>query len=576
VPPHQGHDHGPGGAWDDDPDDDHGPPRIEGLPVRHSVVRPGAVSTGCGIAAVFAVLAHLRSVGAGLVWDDRIFLLEDARLRSLSNVWTAFARPFFPPEYANEMYRPLVNASMAVDWFLTGSTATAPVAWWFHAVNVLLHAANAALVYLLLTNLTKRRLGAPLIAACLFAIHPLAVEPVSWIVGRCDLLATLFGLLSAVVLLRSPGKPRMAWTAAALWGAGLFAKAGAATLPLVVALGLVAYHEVEPRRFLTWRLAKPFLCFALPAAVWAAATTAVLGAPSPVAGGRLWHDVSLGDALQGVGRATWIHTANVFLPVRLSGDYSGDVAFHPQSAPWDATSVLGLAILAGAAGFGSRLLRRHAAGFPLLAWVVALVPVLQIVPIGAVAADRFVYLPMAFLLLLVAEGLEHLYYRWGAARGLAVSLALFAILPVMCHQRARVWADEVTFFRDAAARYPAGEDTRVRLALALSRTGRAEDRAEAKELLRRASGAVERPDDELALLGALLLEDGEYESAEAVLRRAVDAAGGKPMLGAKTRYNLAVCLKRLGRPDEAVPLLDEALRRAPGLEAARSLRESLR
>lgn len=566
------HDHGGG------PGDDHGAPRIDGLPVRHARLPPGAIVTGCVIVAVAAIVAHARALAAGLVWDDHVFLLDDARVRSLASVWRSFGEAFFTPEHPNEMYRPLVNASLAIDWFLSGSAPGAPRTWWFHGTNVVLHAANAALVYLLFVQLTRRRLGAPLIAAVLWAVHPLAVEPVTWIVGRCDLLATFFGLIAAVLLVRSPGRIGIAAIAAASWGLGLFAKANAATLPLIVALGLVAYHEVAPRRFLTARLARPFLLFLAPAAVWIAARVAVFGGwPFPTGPGLAWHDdVGLAARALGVGRGVWIGVTNLVLPVRLCGDYAGDAAWRPHESSPGISGVFGLVVLGACVVVGARLLRRHAAGFPLLAFAVALVPVLQVVPIGAIVADRFLYLPSAFALLLVAEGLEHLYYRWGPLRGLAPTLLLFVVLPALSWVRAGVWRDEPTFFRDVVAQYPHADDANYRLAKALSETGSPADRAEALAVLRGVIGRSPQPDDELSLLGALQLEDGDLAGAEATLRRALHAAGGKALLGARVRYNLAVCLKRQGRGAEGVPHLEEALRRAPGLDAARRLLATLR
>lgn len=547
---------------------------VPGLPVRHRVLRPGAVVTGCVVVAVAALLAHASSLGAGLVWDDRVFLLEDERVRRLSSVVTGFGDSFFGPHARNEMYRPLVNASLALDWFLSGSEPGAPRTGWFHFVNWVLHAANAALVYLLLVNLTKRRLGAPLLAATLWAIHPLAVEPVTWLVGRCDLLATLFGLASAVLLVRSPGKPGMLAVSAALWGIGLFAKASIATLPLIVALALVAYHEVEPARFLTPRLRNRFLVFAVPAVVWIAARVGIFGWPFPDEAGRRWHDVSVVDGALGVGRAFFVQTVHVFLPVRLSGHYAADPASVAGAPGAVGTAVVGLAALVGCVGFGARSLRRHPLAFPLLAYVVAMVPVLQVVPIGAILADRFQYLPMVFLLLGVAEGLERLYYRWAGVRGLAVTLALFLLLPVMSHERAAVWRDETTFWRDVLVSYPEDADARFRLAKALSETGRAEDRADAKARL--AAEIEVRPrSDEIALLGALHLEDGDLAAAEPLLRRAVELTSRRPKGGALARYNLAVLLKRTGRAAEAAAMAEEALRLEPELEAAQRLLESL-
>ena len=533
---------------------------------------PGAVRTGCILAAVFAVLAQFRALFAGLIWDDRVFLVDDTRVRSLASVWRAFGETFFTADHPTEMYRPLVNASLAIDWFVSGGAT-----WWFHLVNLGLHAANAALVYLLFVNLTKRRLGAPLIAAVLFAVHPLAVETTTWIVGRCDLLAALCGLASAVLLLRSAGNRRLIPWSVALWGLGLFAKASIATLPLVVAAGLHAYHELPLKRLVSARVRGRFLWFAVPAAVWLAARTAVFGgSPFPTSTGRVWRGVPFGDALQGVGRAVFVQTAHVFVPVGLSGDYAADAAFHPESAPWDLSSVLGLVMLAGALVLGLRLLRKHPAGFPLLAFALTLIPVLQIVPIGAIFADRFMYLPMAFLLLLVAEGLEHMYYRWGPARGLSPTLAIFALLPVLSFLRGAVWRDEVTFHRDVLRSYPGAEDASYRLAHALSDTGRPEDRTEAVAVLAPVAETARHPQGALALLGAIQLESGDLPAAEATLRRAVAADGGWVPPRVSARYNLAVCLKRQGRSDEAREFCEQALALQPDFAPARKLLPSLR
>ena len=532
---------------------------------------PGAASTGFLIAAAFALVAQSGALGAGLVWDDAVLLGRDPRILDLAFVWKAFGESFFGALGANEMYRPVVNASLTLDWHLSGSEPGNVAAWWFHAVNLLLHAANAGLVYLFFLNLTKRRLGAPLLAAVLFAVHPLASEPTSWVVGRCDLLGTFFGLLSGILLVRSALRPALVVPAVLCYGASLFAKANAAMMPLIVALGVIAYHGVPLRRLLSRRLLPRFAWFAVPAVVWFLARRAVLGAPFPQDAGLRWHDVSVVDGALGVGRAAVIYATNLVLPVRLCGDYSADAASNPAADPPVLTGILGLALLVGALAVGLSLLRsRPRLGFPLAAFVIALVPVLQVVPIGAIVADRFLYLPMAFAFLLVGEGIEALYKRAGQWPALGVSLVVVGALGVQSHVRAGVWRDDVTFNRDVLECYPGAHDATVRLAHALSDRGPA-GRAEAREILRAQIARVERPDEELALLGAILLEERDARGAEAVLRRAVDAAGRKPLLGARSRYNLAVALIRQGRDAEAIPLLREALARTELPEARRLL-----
>jgi hypothetical protein len=535
-------------------------------------LKPGAPLTGAVIVATLAVLAHLGVLGiGGLVWDDAVFLGRDPRIRELSFLWEAFGEPYFVPPHRNEMYRPLVSASFALDWAVSGSAPGAPTLWWFHLQNLLLHAANAAVAYVFLVELTGRRLGAPLLAACLFAVHPLAVEPVAWLVGRCDLHATLFGLLAGVLLLRSARKRSLLWPAVLCYGIALFAKASAAFVPAIVAAGVVAYRGLPPRQLLGRRLLPRFSLFAVPAVIWLAARWSVLGWPVPHKAGLAWHDdVTLLDAVFGVGRAFFISVTHLFVPARLTGDYSGDPAWHPVEGGLGPQAVIGLCLIAAATVYGvTRLRSRPRYAFPVLAFLLALVPVLQLVRIGAILADRFLYLPMIFAFLLVGEGLERVFGRHRAT--MSLTFVLLLLLGVQSHLRTPVWEDDVTFNEDVVSVYPEGRSGRFRLARALDARAGPGDVERAEEMLRELIMELPRPDDELTVLGAMRAEAGDLDEAETLLRRAVEDAGGKPLTGAVARYNLAVVRKALGDLDEARDLLREALRREPALSQAQTL-----
>ena len=73
--------------------------------------------------------------------------------------------------------------------------------WGHHLANVLLHAVNAMLVFALLQQMTGARWRSLLVAA-LFAVHPLRVESVAWVVERKDVLSTFFGLLALMAYAR--------------------------------------------------------------------------------------------------------------------------------------------------------------------------------------------------------------------------------------------------------------------------------------------------------------------------------------------------------------------------------------
>ncbi len=535
---------------------------------------PGTPAAGFLIAACLALLAHARVLACATpIWDDAVFLLRDERVRSLAGVVTAFGDSFFGPHAPNEMYRPVVNASLAFDWWFSGSTPGDVHLLWFHLVNLLLHAANAGLAYLFLANLTARKLGAPLLAACLFAVHPLAVEPTAWIVGRCDLLATFFGLLSGICLLRVPARRALLVPALLAYTLALFAKASAAPLPVAVALGIVAYRGMPPAQLFGRRVLARFLPFLVPLGVWIGARALVLGAPFPRAGGVVWHDVPALAAARGVGRAVAILASHIVLPVGLCGDYRADAAWDPAEGGLGPHAVAGLALLLFCGFYGlTRLRARPRVAYPLLAFALLLVPVLQVVPIGAIVAERFAYLPMLFALLLVGEGLERAFETGPRPAVLATTFALFLLLGVQSQLRAAVWQDPVAFERDVLASYPGAREPTQRLALALSDRGEGD---EALRLLRSSAARQRRPDWEWHQIGAILLEQGDLTAAEPALRRALELSQRDAQLGAKVRYNLAVLLHRTGRDDEARAFLDEALARAPHLAPARALREKL-
>jgi hypothetical protein len=158
----------------------------------------------------------------------------------------AATRPFYEPSQ-NLFYRPFPALFWEIDYRLWGLTGNG-----YHLTNLLLHAVNAGLVALLATRLLSSR-KAGLLAGLFFALHPVHAEPVLWLSGRPDLLATLWGLLALLAglqFLQKQGRLAYAFSLLA-YGLALFSKEGTATVPLVlVALGWTHYRKVANRMLL--------------------------------------------------------------------------------------------------------------------------------------------------------------------------------------------------------------------------------------------------------------------------------------------------------------------------------------
>src|SRR3990170_1792996 len=145
--------------------------------------RPGSPQTLGSAAAlgILTLLAYLPAIGGGFVWDDDSYVTRNTTLRSadgLRRIWFELG--------AVPQYYPLVHTSFWVEYHLWGLNPRG-----YHLVNVLLHALNAVLVWLILRRL---RVPGAWFAAAVFALHPVHVESAAWITERKNVLSAAFYL----------------------------------------------------------------------------------------------------------------------------------------------------------------------------------------------------------------------------------------------------------------------------------------------------------------------------------------------------------------------------------------------
>ena len=145
---------------------------------------------------IFAVTfgIYWNSLQGDFIWDDKDLILNHQHyLGDWKSLYSAFTEPFFGK---SSTYRPLLIVSFIFDYHL----------WWlnpfgFHYTNVLLHAFNGVLVYLLIAYIfSNYRLA--FFTGLLFVAHPIQSEAVAWISGRNDIILTFFSLLVLLVYVR--------------------------------------------------------------------------------------------------------------------------------------------------------------------------------------------------------------------------------------------------------------------------------------------------------------------------------------------------------------------------------------
>ena len=486
-------------------------------------------------------LGYFPALQGGFVWDDVIFA-EEPVIHRWSGLWSIW---FSPADIENEgHYWPIVYTSFWLEHKLWG---LAPAG--YHAVNLLLHWVNSLLVWRLLSRLAVP--GAWAVAA-VFAVHPLHVESVAWIIERKDLLSALLYLTAVLTWIRfveTPARPRYC-LALALFTVGLLSKSVVVTLPVA----LLIWHGWQRERVTSTDLLRlaPFFVVGLAVTL---ADYSFYSSREPLDLGY-----SFIERVLIASRASWFYVGKLLWPVDLA-------VIYPL---WDIRSTDPLAWLfaVGAAALVALLWlgRRRMGRGPLAAvlfYAVTLSPVLGFVDYGymqfAFVADRFQYLAgigvMAVLLGAAAHGASRLpaASRMPARAALAVILAL---LGTLTWNQSRIYRDEVAFFSHIVSLNPAARDAYLNLGSALFAAGRFDEGLAASRL------ALEhRPDSvgALANMGRGLLKLGQLDEAERHLRRALEIDRRSTV----ARQNLAEVLRKRARYPEALEAYRAVLRKDP-------------
>lgn len=430
----------------------------------------------------------------------------------------------------------------------------------WHAVNVVLHALIAWLVYLIAIELGAQAIGA-VAAASLFLVLPIHVEAVAWIVGRAELLATLAyatGLLCVLRHRRTRGAG-YAVGAALVVALGCFAKENAATLLAApVFAALVLDGDKRARR----RDAGMLAALAVGILAYGAVRFFADGASTASAAGDLLDNplaplpivTRLLGALSVLGR----YLALTVWPHPLSVDYSFDALGIGPGFVADRYTAVALLALGGLAVAGYAGGRRVV--FPLLLAGASFSLVSNtVLLIGTVMAERLFYLPTLGLALAAAPACEAA--ATAAKRGARAIPLVFAVVCVVyagaSFRRAFDWQSSVALFESAVRAHPRSARARMELGGAYGRVGRSDDAerefAAAIDVLPTYAAAWYN-------LGNLRARDGRLDDAASAYRKALESS---PRL-IQAWFNLGLVEQMRGRRDEAIEAFSAAAEIAPG------------
>jgi protein O-mannosyl-transferase len=525
---------------------------------RLPISREAAVCLGL---LLLTLLPYWQVVGHGFVaFDDDVYITENPRVRKGLSAQT-FLWALTATEAAN--WHPLTWISHLVDVSLFGTWAGG-----HHLVNLLIHGANGLLLFLALRRMTGSIWESSLVAA-LFAIHPLHVESVAHLAQRKDVLSGLFWMLTLLAYgqhVSRPSRIRYASIVVCL-GLGLMAKPILVTLPFVLLLldfwplrrmenftgsGAGEPPGLSPSALIREKI--PLFFLVIISCVITYFAQASGGAVRSLDAYPL--DVRLGNAvvsyLAYLGKMLWPSKLAFFYP-------------HPGLPPMGTIALS--ALLIGGASWGAIRLRR---GHPYLLtgwlWYIGtLVPVIGLVQVGQQSmADRYVYIPMIGIYLIISWGLSEFVRKWDLPKIIRVLLVTVVLSMLMgkTYLQAGYWSGSVPLFQHAISVTEANRVAHMNLGRVYQTQGRF------GEAIRHYRQALEI-DHEYARahnnLGTVYEEMGQLDRAIREYRAALEI---DPDL-IKAHVNMGIVLEKRGQLDEAIRHYKAAVRLAPEYAQAR-------
>src|SRR5437773_1595507 len=497
------------------------------------------------VLAAVTILAYRPAWHGDFLWDDDAYIINN-ELLTASDGWQ---RIWFSLDSPSQ-YFPLTYSTFRLEHALWGLNTTG-----YHWVNLLLHVANALLLWAVLARL---KIPGAWLAAAIFALHPVQVESVAWITERKNVLMVFFFLLTLLAWIAFVDeRTRRPWffycLGLVLYVLALSAKATACTLP--AALFLILWLQEKPITLRRLIQIVPFVILGIGMgllAVWweryhQVTNRAVFTFLGPM------------ERILVAGRAVWFYLSKIFWPSNLTFIYP-----RWNISPADLLDYVWL--LAGiVAGVAIYFLRRYvgrsvevAAAF----FVATLSPVLGFIMLFTFrytfVADHYEYLACVGPIALASAGIVSLSGKFARYRAVIVSAALLVVasLGTLTWRQAATYTDIETLWRTTLARNPECWMAHTNLGLVLLQKGKIDD-----GIAHYRSALQMQPDswDAEYNLGTALLGKGQVDEAILHCERAVGMRPTDP----DALVSLGNALFQKGRIDDAIDHYQKAMMARP-------------
>ncbi len=529
-------------------------------------------------------MSYINTLSNQFVLDDIGIIVENPLIRDITNGGKIFTTNYWSRGQKGSagidpgLYRPLTVFTYAVDYSFGRLNPTG-----YHVVNLILHTIISLLLFLVALDILASPMAA-FAAAAIFAVHPVHTEAVTGIVGRAEVLATLFFLaafwfsrLQAISGSRSRPNPAAARTLVILGAAalfyllGLFSKETAVTLPAV----LLVHDWLHREEFFAIRGKKPaqaptlglavsrYIVFAFVVIVYFAFRRHAVTAPSNIWVGFV--GVTTDQRILTASRVLMEYLALFIFPYPLSAEY-WKPALPIAYSPFEPLVLLSLFLWLALGYVAVWSLRKARPLFFSLAWLfITILPVSNIFfPIGVGKAERILYLPSAGFCLCVGWLFDcferKTNKKWLLALPLVPILFVFAL---QTSYRNLDWQDDLALALSTLRIYPTSPLMSSRAGMEYHKRG---EKDKAIALLEQS--IRERPDSAAYHINLGEVYDATNRTEDAI--REFNIALQLDPTSAEVHNDLGAAYYAAGRLEQAIEQFKHAVRLKPEISDAHS------
>ena len=454
--------------------------------------------------------AYLNSLLNPFIWDDAFLIAANLHIRSLGFIPRLFLENVYHQDMVGRYYRPVLMTSFALDYHQWGLDP-----FGYHITNILIHLANALLVFGIIRLVFRRKLLA-FLTAMLFVLHPVQVESVTYISGRADLLAAFFCLLTLYFFIRYAdfdGYRRKLYFGASVLSflLALFSKESAVVFPLI----LIFYETCFRKDGIKGNKSLKYAFYAAALLVFGIIRHLVLlnVKGTLTASGSL----PLSGRICLVPSIIFTYIKLLLFPKGLHMERS-DFLFERPHYFFEHGLILAISVLTAIAVFVWLVRKRRREALFGFGWfILLLIPVLNIIPINAFIAEHWLYLPSAGFFLLCSSALIGLF-RFESIKLCIASFAV-VILVMLCTLTIRqnyIWRDPVFFYKYTLKFSPLSTRLRTNLGVEYFNLGLYKDaEREYRQALAAEPAGVNAINDYINLGAALYWQGKKKESMEA-------------------------------------------------------------